>query len=45
MDYKLNKHVELWLDALDIDRDERPHLADTIAQMCEYFFKLGKRSK
>ena len=45
MDPDLKKHINLWLDALDVDADERPQLAVTLTQMCEYFFKLGKLAK
>ena len=45
MNTKLQKHIKLWLSALDVDAEERPQLANTLAQMCEYFYKLGKIAK
>lgn len=45
MDAELNKHINLWLSALNIDTEERPELANILVQMCEYFFKLGQLDK
>lgn len=45
MKSKLMNHITLWLSALDIDAYERPELANTITQMCEYFYKLGNSKK
>lgn len=41
-DQNLDMHIKKWMRALDIDSEERPGLAQTISQLCEYFYKLGK---
>lgn len=45
MKKELKRHIDLWLTTLDVDEEELPELANTLAQMCEYFYKLGKLTK
>lgn len=43
MTEQLDKEITDTLRALDIDREERPDMAQIIGEVAEHFYKLGRR--